>query len=33
MVLKKNNKTVPLSKISELNYLPGIESKHYLVYN
>lgn len=32
MVLKKNNKTVPLSKISELNYLPGIESKHYLVY-
>lgn len=32
MILKKNNKTVPLSKISELNYLPGIESKHYLVY-
>ena len=33
MILKKNNKTVPLSKISELNYIPGIESKHYLVYS
>ncbi|MBP6795428.1 MAG: HD domain-containing protein [Saprospiraceae bacterium] len=33
MVLKKNNKTVPLSKISELNYIPGIESKYYIVYS
>lgn len=32
MIWTKENKIIPLSKISELRYLPGIESKYYVVY-